>query len=386
MQTSAEFLLTIGGILFSGLIISAIGKRTRLPRVTLLLLLGVSIGQSGLDLIPDIFTQHFNVIADIALVMVGFLLGSKINLQKLKPSAKQVLWISLSAALLTTFIVSLCLKFTGASIGISILLGCIAAATDAAAVYDVTTEADSNSYFSKILLAIVAIDDAWALVVFSIGVAFVASMNGANDINPFLNAFIEIGGALFLGCLIGIPASLLTGRIKQGEPLLTEAIGLSFICGGLAIYFNVSFLIAAMTMGLMISNTAKHHDYSFHEIEHIESMMMVLFFVIAGALLDIESMKTLGIIGIVYITSRIIGKISGAAIGGMAGKASRPVRQWTGVALLPQAGVAIGMALVAANYFPQYKQTLLSITISSTVFFEIIGPILTRLAITTARD
>lgn len=386
MQTSSDFLLTIGAILFSGLIISAIGQRTRLPRVTLLLLFGIGIGHSGLNLIPEFFTEQFDVIANITLILVGFLLGSKINLSKLKYSAKQLLWISLTAAIMTTLLTGLLLQAVGLSTEVSIILGCIAAATAPAAVYDVIAEMKSDSHFSKLLLAIVAVDDAWALIIFSIGMAVVASLNGINDINPFMNAFFEIGGAILLGGLIGIPAALLTGRIKKGEPLLTEAIALTFLCGGLAIYFEVSFLIAAMTMGIVISNTAKHHDFPFHEIEDIESIIMVVFFVIAGALLDINALQSLGIIGFAYIAGRTSGKIIGAAVGGLISNAVKPVKQWIGIALLPQAGVPVGMALLAANQFPQYKQILLSVMISSTVFFEIVGPILTRLALKKAND
>ena len=136
-----------------------------------------------------------------------------------------------------------------------------------------------------------------------------------------------------------------------------------------------------MVMGAVIANLAKHHKYPFHAIEGIEQVFMVIFFVLAGASLEIGALNTIGFIGAVYIICRVIGKYLGANIGRQFSKADKQTKNWVGVALLPQAGVAIGMALVAANEFPAYRQILLSIVISSTVFFEIIGPIFTRLAI-----
>lgn len=162
---------------------------------------------------------------------------------------------------------------------------------------------------------------------------------------------------------------------------MTEALGIVFVCGGLAIWLGVSFLIASMVMGAVIANVAKHHEYPFHAIEGIEWPFMVIFFVLAGASLELSALEDIGLIGVAYILCRITGKYLGARIGSQFSHAGQVTKSWMGVALLPQAGVAIGMALVASNQFPEYRQMLLSIVISSTVFFEIIGPVFTRLAI-----
>ena len=184
-----------------------------------------------------------------------------------------------------------------------------------------------------------------------------------------------------LGISLGLPAAYLTGRVKEGQPILSEALGLVLACGGLALWLGVSYLIAAMVMGAVIANLARHHEYPFHAIENVESPLMVIFFVLAGASLEIGALRELGIIGGVYILCRSIGKIIGARLGGKLSGADPGTQRWMGVALMPQAGVAIGMALVAANQFPEYRQVVLSIVISSTVFFEIVGPVFTRLAL-----
>lgn len=382
MEGSSQFLLTVGGILLLGLLSSALAQRSFLPRVTLLLLVGALIGGEALDVIPRVFAERFELIADMTLLMVGFLLGGKLTRKAMHNAAGEVVWISLSAALITTLVVTLALMGVGVPTQIAIILGCVASATAPAAVMDVVTEAQSHNRFSRVLLSIVALDDVWALLLFGFGMALVGTMNGHdNGTAPVLLAVWEIGGAIALGLALGLPAAFLTGRVNEGQPMLSEALGIVFVCGGLAIWLGVSYLIAAIVMGAVIANLARHHEYPFHAIEGIEWPFMVVFFVLAGASLEFGALKQIGLIGGAYIASRALGKYLGARIGAGISGASRTTGHWMGAALLPQAGVAMGMALVASNAYPQYRQVLLPVVIVSTVLFEIIGPIFTRLAI-----
>jgi len=382
MSQIAELLIAIGGILLLGLATDFLGKRTFLPRVTLLLIFGIIVGNEVLGVIPVSVTSRFEMITDIALLMIGFLLGGKLTLKSFKVYGRQVIGISLAAALGAVILVTLALVAIGLSLEVAVLLGCIAVATAPAATLETVQESNRNSRFSHLLLSIVAIDDAWALILLSLGLAFVSILNGAQDSSFYLyQALYEIMGALLLGGIIGFPAAYLTGRIKSGQPMLTEALGLVLICGGISIWLGVSFLIAAMTMGAVITNFAKHHDYPFHEIENIEKPFMVLFFILAGATLEFDMMFEVGLIGLVYILARVAGKFIGAWIGAGVTRSSKEVQQWMGLALMPQAGVAIGMALLVANRFPEYQQIILSIVIGTTVFFELVGPIFTRMAL-----
>lgn len=387
MSSTSQFLITLGAILLLGLVTSTLGRRTFLPRVTLLLIFGAFIGKEVLDIIPTVFSDRFDLIANVALLMVGFLLGGKLTRDQFQKSAGKILWISISAAILTTVIVSLGLFLAGVSIKIAILLGTIAAATAPAAILDIVMEANYKGPFKDLLLSVVAIDDIWALILFAFGIAIVTTLNGDHsETSPIIDATRDIGGATLLGILIGVPAAYLTGRLKKGQPMLTEALGLVFLCGGIALWLDISFLIASMVMGAVIANFAKHHEYPFHAIEGIESAFMVVFFVLAGASLEFSAIREIGLIGMVYILCRTLGKYLGARIGSQCCQTDAMTKRWMGIALLPQAGVPIGMALVAANHFPEYRQTLLTVVISSTVFFEIVGPIFTRLALQRAHD
>lgn len=177
METTYQFVLTIGGILLSGLVISTLASRTSLPRVTLLLVFGLLIGPEALDLIPFVFTQRFELIADMTLLMVGFLLGGKLTKSSFPGTMGKALWISISAAILTALTVCLGLILVGMPVEMSIIMGCIASATAPTAVLDVINEMKAKRKFSTLLLTIVALDDIWALMLFGVGIgmALVAS-------------------------------------------------------------------------------------------------------------------------------------------------------------------------------------------------------------------
>ena len=387
MQPTTQFLITIGGILLFAIVADVIGKRTFLPRVTLLLLFGIVIGKDVLNLIPQVVTNQFELMADIALIMVGFLIGGKLTQKSMQGIVGKTLWISSLAVVTTLLVVSLGLFLIGVETQLAILFGCIATATAPAATLDIISESNYQGPFTNLLISIVAIDDALGLIVFSIGLAFVSSLAGTeNSIYPVFDAMSEIGGAIILGAVIGLPAAYLTGRLNPGQPILVEALALVFLCGGLAIWLNFSFLIASIVMGCVIANLAKHHDYPFHAIEGIEWIFLIIFFTLAGASLSLEALANIGIIGSTYIIARVIGKILGGFLGAKISKANTSTQHWIGPAMLPQAGVAVGMGLVASSKFPQYQQLLLSVVISTTIFFEILGPIATRLSLNRAQN
>ena len=356
MDSTAQILLTLGGILLLGLATDVLGQRTFLPRVTLMLLFGILIGPEILDWIPAVITDRFELITNMALLMVGFLLGGRLTRENLRHSGREMVSISVIAVIVTTLTVFIGLFLIGVPLDIAILLGCIASATAPATTVDIVSESGCKGRFANLLLAVVALDDAWGLIIFSLGLALVAALVGVDGhASPLLMALKDIGGAAILGLLIGLPAAYMTGRIRQGQPMLVEALGLVFVCGGLAVWLDVSFLIASMVMGTVVANLATHHEYPFHAIEDIEWPFMVIFFMLAGALLEFSTLKDIGLIGSVYVICRIAGKVLGAGLG--------------------------SMALVATSLLPEYRQVVLSVVVSTTVFFELIGPTFTRLAL-----
>ncbi|MEQ8426820.1 MAG: cation:proton antiporter [Gammaproteobacteria bacterium] len=387
MNETATILISIGGVMLLGMITNTLGQRTLLPRVTLLLIFGILIGPNVFDLIPRSIFSSFDLFANVALLMIGFLVGGHLTRKLMHSIGRELLAVSLGAVIGTVTVVALCLSLLGLPVEIAIMLGCIATATDPAATIDVIEETHSGGRFSELLTSIVALDDALGLIIFSLGVALTGLLNGADGIiSPLLVAAKDILGAVAIGVLIGVPAAYFTGRIQPGRPMLFEALGIVFLCGGLALYFEVSYLLAAIVMGMVVVNLAEHHDYPFHEIENIEQPFLILFFVLAGASLQYQSLLGIGVIGFVYILARIAGKVIGVQLGGRCCQSTAETRNWMGFALLPQAGVAMGMALVAAEQFPDYRQLLLSVVISTTIFFELVGPVFTGFALRKASD
>lgn len=372
-------LLTFGGLFLVGLIADLLGRHTPLPRVTLLLVAGLAVGPSMLDWLPDFVYDSFPVLTDIALTMVGFLLGQNLTRDRFRALGRPVLAMSIGEALSTATLIFLVLTLAGVSPVLALLLAGIAPATAPAATVDVVREYGAQGRFTDTLLGIVAIDDAWGLLMFIVLLAVAQAVAGdAGALASLAYGAREIGGALLVGGLLGLPMAYLTGRIRPGEPSQAEALGVVLLCAGLAKWVDVSYMLAAITLGAVVANLATHHDRAFNEIKGIEWPFLILFFLLAGASLHIDAMAEAGLLAVAYIVLRVIGRILGTRIGGAVVGADPTTRHWIGLALLPQAGVAIGLALVATQRFPEHADTILPVILGSTVIFELFGPVVTR--------
>ena len=349
--------------------------------------MGVFVGPNGLDLFAQTRDFWFEQISVLALIMIGFLLGSTLTRSTLKLHGKQIIGISLGAAFITLMVVFSGLLFISPFLSnplpiyVALLLTAIATATDAAATVAVIDESKDERHFGKTLLGVVALDDAWGLLIFSLCLSIAMSSTMDNGLPVIASGLWEITGAILLGIALGLPMAFLTGRIQAGEPTLIEALGLIMLCGGLALWLEVSYLLAAMAMGVTVANLATHHTRPFHAIKNIQSPFLVLFFILSGALLDFVYLLDVGLIGALYITLRVIGKVLGGWLSGQLLGMTGSDARWIGAAMLPQAGVAVGMALIVSHILPDYADTIMAITIAATAFFEIVGPLVTRAAI-----
>lgn len=378
MNHSSTFII-LGLLFLVGLAADQLGGMTRLPRVTMLLLLGLLMGNAGSGLIPGEVVLWFDAISIIALSMVAFLLGGALTKKNLQQHGRAILTISLVTVAFTLVIISVGLVLTGVPAGLALILGAIATATAPAAMTDVIRQSGVVSGFTDTLKGIVAIDDAWGLVVFSLVLILAGQAEGWR---PVLSGVLyDLGGAVALGLAIGSLAAALTGRLSPGEPLQAEAIGIVFLTAGLALWLEVSFLIAGMTAGAIVTNFARHHERAFHEIENIQWPFMLLFFILAGASLDLQVLGTLGLTGGIFIALRVAARLIGGYVGARIAGVPTSEAAWYGPALLPQAGVAVGMALVAGEQFPHWAARIMAITIAATVVFEILGPPVALLAI-----
>ena len=384
MENLGLVITTLGSLLLLGLAGDLLSRLLPIPRVTLLIVFGVLIGSSGLGLLPVQADAWYPLVSNVALLMVGFLLGGKLSLANLRQIGRHVLGISLFEVLGASLAVFAALLLMGAPVPLALVVAGIAPASAPAAVTNVVEEAGAEGRFTDTLLGIVAIDDAWGLIAFSLLLALAQSMAAGADgssLQALQHGGWELGGGVLLGLTVGIPAAYLTGRINPGQPIQAEALGVVLLAGGLALWLEVSFLLTALVVGATIVNLASHHERPFHEIEHIEWPFMILFFLLAGASLHVEEVPELGLLGLAYILARAAGLLAGAFLGGRVTRAEPAIRRWMGLAIMPQAGVALGMALVAANAYPAVNGTILPLIVGSTVVFELVGPILTRWAL-----
>ena len=384
-------LLILGSLFLIGLAADLIGRHTMLPRVTLLLLGGLALGPAGGDVLPERFLElWFPALTNIALALIGFLLGQQLSVAMLKQRGQRVIVISLCKVFGAALTVFLVLAALGISPVVALLLAGIAPATAPAATYDVVHESHATGEFPALLLSVVALDDVWGLLLFTIILALVGALPGMYGEAPSVLAGIgggavEILGSVALGWGLGLPMAFLTGRLQYGEPMLVEAMAFVFVAAGLAAWFEFSPILTAMAMGSAVATLATHHSRPFHAIEGVEWPFMILFFVLAGASLEISAIGALGGAVGLYILCRCVGIYLGTRIGGHIAKVDAATERWLGIALFPQAGVAIGMALLVSQRYPELGDIILPIVLTSTIIFELVAPVTTRYALRVVR-
>lgn len=377
----------IGTVFAAGLGADLLARRLHLPRVTVLLLAGLALGQSGAQVLPSPTEPVQQFLSVTALSMVAFLLGSSLSLDTLRSAGRAIVILSLAVVLGTLAVVSLGLWALGLPLGLALLLAAIATATDPAATQEVITQSRQDSLFTRTLKGIVAIDDAWGLIAFSLVVLVEQPLAGATGAGTGAEAGIvmallrEVLGSILLGAAAGVLGGWLSGRLAPGQPLQIEALALVFTLTGAALALDLSYLITTMVAGAVLVNTAHHHDRAFHEIEHIKWPFMVLFFVLAGATLDLGAVAALGLLGAAFVSLRIVARVLGGWAGAQLGGTAPAHAMLYGPALLPQAGVAVGTALIAAETFPQWADIIMPLTLGATVVFELLGPPLALWAI-----
>ncbi len=378
--------LVLGLLFLIGFIADIVGRSTFLPRVTLLMLGGLAVGPAGFSVVPESFVdQWFPELTTIALALIGFLLGHQLSIPALRKRGSFVIGISLCKVLGAALVVASTLILVGLDPVMALLLAGIAPATAPAATYDIVHESGASGEFVDTLLSIVAVDDVWGLLIFVLMVAVAGIIDGEASIGAgIVSSLIDIGGSVALGVALGAPMAYLTGRIRRGEPMLAEALGFVLLGAGIAEWFDLLAIVTAMTMGIMVASLASHHERPFHAIEGIEWPFMVLFFVLAGASLEVDALLLAGGLTLIYVLARFCGIYAGTRLGSRIVGAPPVLQKWLGLALLPQAGVAIGMSLVAAQKFPETASVVLTVVVASTVVLETIGPIFTRLAIRNA--
>jgi len=373
----------MGVILSVSIFADSLANRTRVPRISVLVLVGVGIAFVQQVCLADQDARLLDGLSEplikLALVMVAFLLGSELTVDRLRVTGPLILIISLFVIAAGGFMVGAGLLVLGFPLIVAISLAAVSVATDPAAVSESVRESGDTRLRTKVLLGIVAIDDAWGIVVFGLSMAVLGWVLSNNGQQALLQALWELGGAIIIGAVIGLPAAWLTGRLQPGEPTQIEAIALILLLAGLSSLLGVSTLLASMVAGTIVANFSFHHTRSFREIEQIEWPFLVFFFVLSGASIDLYKLGDAIWLTIAYILLRLAGRAFGGSLAVIfTRKKHKSLPRNIGLALTPQAGVAIGMALLAVERYPEFRDTILPFVVASTIIFELVGPVLVR--------
>ena len=410
MSQTASIFLSLSVALLVGLLLSRLAKKVQLPAVTAYLVAGVLIGPFVLGRIgiPGIGITGeqiagFGLISDLALGFIAFSMGSEFRISQLKRIGKQATFVGVFQALFTTVIVDAALiilhliipdKF---SLQSAIVLGAVATATAPAATLMVVKQYKAKGPVTDILLPVVALDDAVGLVVFAVsfGIARSLGTGTVNVTSVILEPVLEVILSLFLGFVMGLLFTLCEkyfhSRSKRMAVsitfvMMTVAISsMSFDIG--SVHIGFSSLLACMMLGTVFCNICEVSEELMERADRWTTPVLILFFVISGAELELSVFADIMVvlIGAVYTISRSLGKYFGAGISSRLSKCNPNVVKYLGITLLPQAGVALGMAIKAIELGPE-GAIVRNITLFAVLVYEIIGPLLTKVALTKAGD
>ena len=384
-------ILNLGLILLLGLLAERLIQKIKLPTVTAFIIAGILLGPSLLNLINPQLIGSSGLISNIALGIIAFSLGESFLCSSFKEIGRPVIYISLIAAFLPCILVTMGLYFLlEQPLYVAILFGAISSATAPAATLMVIREYKARGSLTNTLLGVVAIDDAWCLIVFSLSFAFSKDMiqGDANPswfkvIYPFIKEIIFV---IILGSLTAFACNFISRYIKLKSDLLIYILGFLLLNTGLALYFHLSLLLTNIIFGAVLVNISTTSFKFFDLIKSVDAPLYLVFFILAGANLEIALLQGVWIFGLAFIILRSSGKIIGAYLGGYLSKAEHKIRKYLGWGLLPQAGVAIGLALIVKEEFPQVGNILFPTIIATTVFYEIVGPIFTKYALVASKE
>lgn len=386
-----QSLLDCAIVLFAGLICAKLIGLLKLPDVTSYLIAGILIGPSVLGLVSSESLSSLEIISDVALSMIAFVTGIELKFSEMKESGPAILSITLWEVLgaFIAVAVPMVLIFKQ-SVAFAITLGAIATATAPAATLMVIKQYKARGPLVSTLVPVVALDDGFCIMMFGICSTIAASLMSGADItitNMLLVPLGQIVGALGLGFVVGLLVVRLLNFFKTQGDLTAFVLAAVFVLTYLSGKWGLSSLLVMMTLGSTISNLSNQHMTVLNSIDSITPPLFMMFFVLSGAELNLSVVKDIGWIGIAYILLRIVGKMAGTYFSAKAAKMPPEVYRYMGFALLPQAGVAIGLSLIAVRIIPApYGEMIRTIVLAATIIYEILGPVVAKWALVKAGE
>jgi len=407
LMESPHLLTYIGLLLLLSYAGGKIANHFKAPRVTGYLVIGMLMSPSVLGLFHErLVKEELTLITDMALAIIAFAIGGSLGLVSLKRIGRQIAWINLTEALGSFFVVTgiLTLFFPllhrSGTISTSywnlyfpmvLVIGAICAATAPAAIMAIVHEYASKGPLTTILLGVVALDDALAILFYAFAsvVAHALVNHEAITFQHFLfSPSLSILISLLVGGAVGLCLRVLIRFVTRREAMLGVIVGAIFLTGGLCNSLEASLLLSNMMLGFVVTNFVVHHEDLFEVVEGIEEPIFGMFFTLAGAHLDLGVMQTAGWLALLITFGRFSGKFLGSRLGAQLSHAPQVVKKYLGLALLPTAGVTVGLVLEAKEIFgpTQLSEMMVNAVLGSVIINEILTPFFVRFSLIKAGE
>lgn len=372
-----------------GLLLTRLAKKVNLPNVTAYLIAGLIVGPYCLNLFSENMLAGISELTSIALGFIAFSIGGEFKWESLKRVGVKALIITIFQAIAALAAVDVVLILCGFDLPLSLTLGAIATATAPAATLMVVRQYRAQGTMTNTLLSVVAMDDAIGLAAFAISLAMAQSLtSGAAPTvqNMLISPLLEIGLSLVVGAALGTVLSFLLRFFRSRANRLSLMIAAVFAGVALSDCWGLSALLTCMAIGAAMVNLRADSSALIENTDRWTPPLFMLFFIISGAELDLQVLTTVGLLGVLYLVARSLGKYFGSALGACVVKSEPKIRKYLGLTLLPQAGVAIGMAQVVIAKLPEYGEVIRAVVLCATLVYELVGPVITRVALSRAGE
>ncbi|MCW8800104.1 MAG: cation:proton antiporter [Desulfobacter sp.] len=392
-----HILFTLGLIMALGLAGGRLFERFGIPQVVGYIVVGVVLGDSVLHFISLKTLDDLSPLTSMALAFIGFMVGGELKYSIFQKYGRQFFSILLSEGLLAMLLVCTLTILLTKNIPLGILLGALSSATAPAATVDVLWEYRSKGPLTSTILAIVALDDGLALFLYGFAFSFANALVTGGGLNiriMVLQPLIEIFGSLLLGFLISLIIDHVLRWIKTRDDQLVINVAAILLASGIAKHFDLSLILTNMAVGLTLTNLhPDRNESNFEVVKKFVPPIYIIFFLFVGARLQLGLLPSMGILGVLYVLGRTIGKWAGSFLGATISGAPLTVRKYLGFALFSQAGVAIGLALDIYQHFGEFGSagerlghTVINVIAATTLLVQIIGPLSVKFAISKAGE
>ncbi|UNC92687.1 cation:proton antiporter [Candidatus Contubernalis alkaliaceticus] len=380
-------ILGVGVLLILGYAGGQLAKKAKLPAVAGYCLTGILLSPSVFNIIPYDLNMELEALKVLGLSMIAMIIGGELNLRVLKKIGKSIVVITFAQIFTTLLIVFLGMfLLMGKDLSVALIMAAMATATAPAATLAVMKEYKSKGKFSTTLLGVIALDDALCIILVGFALAFakgLMEMGATFEIADLAHPAWELAGSLGLGFFTGLILSFVLKYIQDKHETIVILLAFVLINSGISTYLDLSSLLVNMVSGAVVANLYLKNPVVINVLDDIDLPIFVIFFTLAGASLHLDLLLANWFPALIYIITRALGKISGCYYGALISGADAVVRKYMGFAMLPKAGVSIGLILFVQSRFPGTELAALvtAIELAAVTFYEIIGPLATRYAL-----